>query len=64
MDPKGVEYPENAIMKINGFNQFKEQISRNNKIIIDFKLSYFHAIKPEIMEDYKEYWTNDLDKIF
>lgn len=76
IDPKGTEHTTNPIDKIKGFEEFKNKLNdksklvRNNlknlkNIFIKVDLYYFNENIPHnIIDNYKNYWTSDFNKIF
>jgi len=65
VDPKGVEHIKNPIEKIRGFEDFIFDYTKiRKKKVASFELYYYHDEQPEVEEIYKNYWSNDFDKIF
>jgi len=67
IDPHGVQFIGNSAEKIDGFNDFKSDLSKlKNKNISNVEM-YFYTNKEiphGVDEFYKKYWTNNFEMIF
>ena len=67
VDPKGVEFTSNSASKIDGFNVFLEDYANlKDKKFEKIELFYFNdqETHKDVKEEYRKYWTGNLDKIF
>jgi len=67
IDPHGVEHTGNSAEKIDGFLDFLDDFNKmKNKKLEKAEMFYFNERQPgkEIKEEYRQYWTNDFERIF
>lgn len=67
IDPHGIEHTGNSAEKIDGFLDFLDDFNKmTNKKLEKAEMFYFNERQPskEIKEEYRQYWTNDFEKIF
>ncbi|MDD5290677.1 MAG: DEAD/DEAH box helicase family protein [Patescibacteria group bacterium] len=67
IDPHGTEHTGNSAEKIDGFLDFLDDFNKmRNKKLEKAEMFYYNERQPgkEIKEEYRQYWTNDFEKIF